>query len=92
MAKRRVDDNLMMGPRPNTRLPWLVILLLLACLSLVYWGFLASPPGKLLGPKIPANEYRHYLTPPKPVRRPPTPPASTPPARPTPPAAAGGAG
>lgn len=75
MAKRSVDDNIMMGPLPNARLPWLVILLLLVCLWLVYWGFL-TPPKKLLGPKIPANTYQQYLTPSRP--RPSTVPSAVP--------------
>ncbi len=74
MPRRNANDNIMMGPLPNARLPWLVILLLLVCLWLVYWAFL-TPPDKLLGPKIRPNEYQRYMTPPRPRAPQPVPPA-----------------
>jgi hypothetical protein len=69
MPKRNTDDNIMMHPLPSARVPWLVILFLIACLVLAYLGFL-RPPGKLLGPPLPENEYLQYVRP----ARPPTPP------------------
>jgi len=68
MAKRNADDNIMMRPLPGTRVPWLVIFFLIACIVLVYLGFLRSP-DKLLGPPLPENEYLQYVQPKKPPAR-----------------------
>jgi hypothetical protein len=65
MAKRNADDNIMMRPLPSARVPWLVIFVLIACIVLVYLGFL-RPPDKLLGPPLPENEYLQYVQPKKP--------------------------
>ena len=65
MAKRNADDNIMMRPLPGTHVPWLVIFFLIACIVLVYLGFL-RPPDRLLGPPLPENEYLQYVQPKKP--------------------------
>jgi hypothetical protein len=65
MAKRNADDNIMMRPLPSTRVPWLVIFVLIACIVLVYLGFL-RPKDKLLGPPVPDPEYLQYVQPKKP--------------------------
>ena len=64
MPRHNADDNIMMRPPPSTRVPWLVILFLIACLVLVYLGFL-RPQDKLLGPPLPENSYLQYVKPKK---------------------------
>jgi len=87
MPKRNADDNIMMRPLPSARVPWLVIFFLIACLVLVYLGFL-RPSDKLLGPPLPENEYLQYVRHKKPPVK--TVPAPTPaPAPPVAPATTG---
>ena len=52
-------------PPPSAKVPWLVILFLVACLVLVYLGFLRRP-DKLLGPPLPPNEYIQQMGSPAP--------------------------
>lgn len=68
MPKRNADDNIMMRPLPSARVPWLVILFLVACMVLIYLGFL-RPQDKLLGPPLPENSYLQYVKPKKPPVR-----------------------
>ena len=56
MSKKRYADSVLGKPIPSAKVPWFVILCLLAALVLVYMGFLRTP-SKLLGPPIPRNEY-----------------------------------
>ncbi len=58
MAKTHNYDSVLGKPIPSARVPWFVILCLIAAIVLVYLGFLRSP-AKLLGPPIPRNEYLH---------------------------------
>jgi len=84
MPKHNADDNIMTRPLPSSRVPGLVILFLIACLVLVYLGFLRSQE-KLLGPPLPENTYQQYVKPKKPpVRVPPAPVAAPTPATPAP--------
>lgn len=62
---------------PSPRTPWLIILVLLTAIVLVYLAFL-RPPGQLLGPPLPPDNYRRELLPDQPVRKTPPPAISLP--------------
>ncbi len=91
MAKKHYQDSVLGKPIPSAKVPWFVILCLIAALVLVYMGFLRTPQ-KLLGPPIPHNEYlRVQQTMSSPVVRPTgTPPPAPSTVPPTAPADAGG--
>jgi hypothetical protein len=86
MAKKIDPESILTKPLPSTKVPWLVIWLLLASIVLIYlWGLRGA--DELLGPPLPKNEYEHLLVAPKkPTPRPAvTAPAGTPgPSQPTP--------
>lgn len=60
MAKKRYNDSLLGKSVPSAKVPWCIILCLLAAIVLVYMGFLRSP-AKLLGPPIHQNEYLRVM-------------------------------
>jgi hypothetical protein len=64
MAKRLYRDPVLTKPLPSTTVPKLVILCLLVGIWLAYRCFFGAPE-KLLGGKLPANQYYHYLQQPK---------------------------
>ncbi len=70
MAKHH-NDQMLIKPLPDPRVPWFVIICLLAALVLVYLGFLREP-NKLIGPLLPKNGYSVFL------KQPPAPPAAQP--------------
>lgn len=61
MAKHQ-RDSLLSKPVPSAKVPWFIILCLIAALVLVYMGFL-RPANKLLGPPIQPNRYQVYMKP-----------------------------
>ena len=78
MPKQSSQDNIMMRPLPSSRIPWLVILVLISAMVFIYLGFL-RPKDKLLGPPVPAPEYLQFVKP-KAKPAPATPPAAPAPA------------
>ena len=63
---KRSRESLVTRPLPSAKVPWLMILCLIACIVLVYMGFLREP-DKLLGPSLAKNEYLPLMTAPPPA-------------------------
>lgn len=64
MTKRHYQDPILSKPLPSTAVPWLVILVLIACIWLGHKYFFGAP-AQLLGGPPPRNEYVQYLQQPK---------------------------
>ena len=71
---KHTAEDVFMKPLPSLRVPWLVILALVAAIVVFYFSFL-RPADQLWGPELKPNEWIHHMQEkPKPA----TPPAPAP--------------